>query len=125
MVNKKKTKNNHREIIKDTALMWMLMTVSDGAVAMGELNCLTNFLEENGIIENDIDNILHYVTVKIENSPGIEIIERIAKKYTRNERISIVRSLKKLAHNDKFFTSSEEKLLQDTCSLLGVKEENI
>ena len=123
MVNKKN--NNHKEILKDTALLWMLMTVSDGAVAMGELNCLTNFLEEKGLVENDIDNILHYVTVKIENSPGIGIIERIAKNYTYNERISIVRSLKKLAHNDKCFTSSEEKILQDTCSLVGVKEKDI
>ncbi|MCK5160224.1 MAG: TerB family tellurite resistance protein, partial [Candidatus Aureabacteria bacterium] len=110
---------------QDTALLWMLMTVSDGAVAMGELNCLTNFLEEKGLVENEIDNILHYVTVKIENSPGIGIIERIVKNYTYNERISIVRSLKKLAHNDKCFISSEEKLLQDTCSLIGVKEKDI
>ena len=124
MVTKKKN-NNHKEIIKDTSLLWMLMTVSDGAVAMGELNCLTNFLEEKGIIEKEIDHILHYVTVKIENSFGVEIIEKIAEKYTYNERISIVKSLKKLAHNDKCFTSSEEKLLQDTCSLLGVKEKDI
>lgn len=123
MVNKKN--NNNGEIFQDTALLWMLMTVSDGAVAMGELNCLTNFLEEKGLVENEIDNILHYVTVKIENSPGIGIIERIVKNYTYNERISIVRSLKKLARNDKCFISSEEKLLQDTCSLIGVKEKDI
>ncbi len=122
---KKPVKNRGKELIKDISLLWVLMTASDGSVAMGELNCLNDFLQAKGATEDDIDEIYHFVSVEMEKSPGAEIIERISESYTAAEKMSILTAVKKLSGSDKSFAPIQEKLIKETCSLLGLQEADI
>ncbi|MBN2190618.1 MAG: TerB family tellurite resistance protein [Candidatus Aureabacteria bacterium] len=122
---KKPVKNKGKDMIKDISLLWVLMTASDGSVAMGEINCLNDFLQSKGESEDDIDEIYHFISVEMEKSPGVEIIERINESYTAPEKLSMLAAIKKLSCSDKSFAPAQEKLVKETCSLLGLQEADI
>ncbi|MDD5644548.1 MAG: TerB family tellurite resistance protein [bacterium] len=122
MKKKKPAENREKLLIRDTSLLWVLMTASDGSVAMGELNCLNDFLQEKGASEDDIDEIYHFISAEMEQSPAPAIIERINESYSNPEKISILKAIKKLSGSDKSFALNQETLIKETRSLLGFQE---
>tara|TARA_A100001035_G_C27773770_1_gene497808 strand:+ start:1725 stop:2168 length:444 start_codon:yes stop_codon:yes gene_type:complete len=126
-------KNNTKDSKKESPIFEIELTAavlayeiarSDGDVSQDELQVLMDEIEKIAVkVGKDRLEIFKIVEVYSANSVSFhEFIEDINKKYSKNEKLQLIKFLWKIAYADKKLDVDEERIVRRVADLIKIKD---
>jgi uncharacterized tellurite resistance protein B-like protein len=128
---KKKSVNNKVkesfEIELTAAVLAYEIARSDGEISKPELDVLLSEIKKIALsVGKTNTQILNIVEIYSKNSISFhEFIEDINKKFTKNEKLSLLRFLWDVAYADAILEINEERLIRRIANLINIKDMDV
>ena len=120
----KKAKNPNIETKLTAAVLAYEVARSDGEISKKELELLKNEISKIAVsVDKTDEQIFEIIEEFSENSVSFhEFIEDINKDYTKEKKLSLIKSLWDIAYADSILEVNEERLIRRIASLIKIKD---